>query len=136
MRHILAIEYEYCRVYVNTLAMQAVVERCVQNTPGRRRARNSFSSHSGPKPLATPEDGNAIPFSTLARWYGGDRPYIWEVAEGSRAILRIVVEDLRDDLKYVPVRTYFRIISVAIILLKVRFRSVILMILSTALICY
>lgn len=125
MRHILAIEYEYCRVYSNTLAMQAIVERCISNTPGRSRARSSFSSQNGPDFLKS-DGGNAIPFTILTRWYGGDRQYIWEVAEGCRNILRIVVEGLYPDnyLKHVPVRTYFRIISVAIILLKVLSSSI------------
>lgn len=119
MRHILSIEYEYCRVYINSIALQVVVERCINNTPGRKAG--SFDS---------PESINktsrkAIPFSTLLKWYGSDRKYVREVVDGSRIILRTVVEGLYPGgfLTHVPVRTYFRIISVAIILLKVKSSS-------------
>ncbi|KAK0767632.1 zinc finger transcriptional activator, partial [Friedmanniomyces endolithicus] len=33
MRFILLIEYEYCRVYINALALQAVAERCANEQP-------------------------------------------------------------------------------------------------------
>ena len=104
MRDILAIEYEYCRVYINSVALQDVVERCANNTPA-----------------PTKSDGEAIPFSTLMRWYGNDRQYIWDVIDASRKVLQVVVNDLYPNghLKHAPVRTYFRIISVAIVLLKV-----------------
>ncbi|KAJ9637853.1 zinc finger transcriptional activator [Coniosporium tulheliwenetii] len=94
MRHILTIEFEYTRVYLNSLALQA-------------------------RPTPKSETG-AIPFSTLMKWYGTDRPYINEVIDACRNVLRVVVEGLHpgDYLKHAPVRTYFRIISVAIILLK------------------
>lgn len=116
MRHILMIEYEYSRVYINSLALQAIVERCTNNTPTRI---NKMSFEEG----APRTESKAIPFATLMRWYGDDRKYISEVTSGARNVLRVVVEGLypNDYLKHAPVRTYFRIISVAIILLKVRF---------------
>lgn len=65
-------------------------------------------------------DGGAIPFSTLTRWYANDRHYINEVIDASRNVLKIVVDGLfpGDYLRHAPVRTFFRIVSVAIILLK------------------
>jgi hypothetical protein len=44
------------------------------------------------------------------------------VIEGCRNVLKVVVDGLlpNEYLKHCPVRTYFRIISVAVILLKVR----------------
>ncbi|KAF1978977.1 hypothetical protein BU23DRAFT_191785 [Bimuria novae-zelandiae CBS 107.79] len=114
LRHVLAIEYEYTRVYVNSLALQAVVERCTHNTPQQ--------THAQPNGLGAPshDAGGAIPFSTLTRWYGNDRHHIDEVVSASRNVLRIVVEGLYPEgyLRHAPVRTFFRIVSVAIILLK------------------
>lgn len=123
MRHILIIEYEYSRVYLNSLALQAVVERCTHNTP-----MQAYAQPAGTTPAAVPPraatykpDGGAIPLSTIMKWYGNDRYYIAEVIDASRTLLRSVVDGLYpgEFLKHAPVRTYFRIISVAIILLKV-----------------
>ncbi|KAJ4299553.1 zinc finger transcriptional activator [Kalmusia sp. IMI 367209] len=115
LRHVLTIEYEYTRVYVNSLALQAVVERCTHNTPQQ--------SHAQPNGMGAPssktEEGGAIPFSTLVRWYGNDRHHIRQVVDASRNVLSVVVDGLYPDyLRHAPVRTFFRIVSVAIILLK------------------
>lgn len=114
LRHVLAIEYEYTRVYVNSLALQAVVERCTHNTPQQTHAQPNGM------PPSSSDTGGAIPFSTLTRWYGNDRHHIDEVVSASRNVLRIVVEGLYPEgyLRHAPVRTFFRIVSVAIILLK------------------
>ena len=120
MRAILTIEYEYCRVYTNYLGLQAVVERCTKNTPKQ--------ANSNPvMPMNTAQgidmmSANAIPATTLEKWYGNDRYYISEVINASRSLLKAVVDGLfpGEHLRHAPVRTYFRIISVAIILLKVR----------------
>jgi hypothetical protein len=119
LRHVLIIEFEYTRVYLNSLALQAVVERCTHNTPMQTHAQpNGMGSANG---IATNADnGNAIPFSTLTKWYANDRHYINEVIDASRNVLKIVVEGLHPGgyLRHAPVRTFFRIVSVAIILLK------------------
>ncbi|KAF2011231.1 hypothetical protein BU24DRAFT_426314 [Aaosphaeria arxii CBS 175.79] len=116
LRHVLLIEFEYTRVYVNSLALQAVVERCTHNTPLQAHAQPHGSAAS----KDTSRDGGAIPFNTLQKWYGNDRHYINEVIEASRNVLRVVVEGLQQQnfLRHAPVRTFFRIVSVAIILLK------------------
>ena len=99
---------------MNSLALQAVVERCTHNTPQQ--------THAQPNGMGTSSNdtGGAIPFSTLTRWYGNDRHHIDEVVSASRNVLRIVVEGLYPEgyLRHAPVRTFFRIVSVAIILLK------------------
>lgn len=118
LRHVLIIEFEYTRVYLNSLALQAVVERCTHNTPLQTHAQpNGLGSANG---IATNDNGNAIPFSTLVKWYANDRHYINEVIDASRNVLKIVVEGLHPGgyLRHAPVRTFFRIVSVAIILLK------------------
>jgi hypothetical protein len=105
-------------VYLNSLALQAVVERCTHNTPlqthplpsGHVPQQNSRTSDSA---------GGAIPFSTLVKWYGNDRHHIREVVDASRNVLKVVVDDLfPHHLRHAPVRTFFRIVSVAIICLK------------------
>ncbi|TKA65796.1 hypothetical protein B0A49_11613 [Cryomyces minteri] len=120
MRHILNIEFEYARVYLNSLALQAVVERCTNNTPGQINAQLAQGTRAVNGGNDTSKTDGAIPASTLMRWYGGDRYYISEVIDACRNLLRAVVDGLYpgDFLKHAPVRTYFRIISVAIILLK------------------
>lgn len=114
----LTIEFEYTRVYLNSLALQAVVERCTNNTPMQTHAQPHGMGHA--KVPSNGENGNAIPFSTVAKWYANDRHYINEVIDASRNVLKIVVEGLHPGgyLRHAPVRTFFRIVSVAIILLK------------------
>ncbi|EMD87714.1 hypothetical protein COCHEDRAFT_1143170 [Bipolaris maydis C5] len=98
-------------------ALQAVVERCTHNTPLQTHAQpngvNGRAANSN-------EDGGAIPFSTLVKWYANDRHYINEVIDASRNVLKVVVDGLHPGgyLRHAPVRTFFRIVSVAIILLK------------------
>ncbi|KJX99224.1 Fungal Zn binuclear cluster domain containing protein/C6 transcription factor [Zymoseptoria brevis] len=122
MRAILGIEYEYCRVYLNALALQAVAERCANDHPSPvqvvdpplEMARAAIASSGDGRPDV------AITPSTLSKWLGGDRHYFVTVGDAARNLLKIVVEDLYPDgfLRHAPVRTYFRIISVAIMLLK------------------
>ncbi|KAK5167779.1 zinc finger transcriptional activator [Saxophila tyrrhenica] len=120
MRYILQIEFEYCRVYINALALQAVAERCANdqafslNDPPLELARNSAVSTNGVR------SDVAIAPPTLAKWLGGDRFYLHEVGEASRNLLKVVVDGLYpgEYLRHAPVRTYFRIVSVAIMLLK------------------
>lgn len=116
----LIIEYEYTRVYLNSLALQAVVERCTHNTPTQQHAQPPTGSNGTSANPGERGEGGAIPFSTLLKWYGNDRHYISEVIDASRNVLRTVVEGLYpgDYLRHAPVRTFFRIVSVAIILLK------------------
>ncbi|KAK7612062.1 hypothetical protein JOL62DRAFT_32033 [Phyllosticta paracitricarpa] len=112
MCDILTIEYEYTRVYLNSLALQAVVERCIKNT-------QAAAASNGNRP-SVPTGPGAIPPHLLMRWYGNDRFFIREVIDGCRNVLTIVVKGLEPGgyLKHAPVRTFFRIISVTIILLK------------------
>ncbi|KAJ4333709.1 zinc finger transcriptional activator, partial [Ascochyta clinopodiicola] len=120
LRHVLIIEFEYTRVYLNSLALQAVVERCTHNTPLQTHASLSTARTPTNGTGPGPGDGGAIPFSTLTKWYANDRHYINEVIDASRNVLKVVVDGLYpgDYLRHAPVRTFFRIVSVAIILLK------------------
>ena len=119
MRCILEIEYEYCRVYLNALALQAVAERCANEQPVQliqppiEAARSAVTTNGVRSDMA-------IAPQTLAKWLGGDRHYMLEVGDAARNLLKVVVDGLYpgEYLKHAPVRTYFRIVSVAIMLLK------------------
>ena len=106
IRHILTIEYEYVRIYVNSLSLQAVVERCTNNVATTENRHPNFL--------------NQIPLTLYGGFTTRDQEYVREVVDGSRNLLRTVVEGLLPNgfLKHAPVRTYFRIISGAMFLLK------------------
>jgi hypothetical protein len=122
--HILSIEYEYVRIYVNSLSLQAVVERCTNNAVPNSNAPGYPNSGAvtGNAPLS-PETQNyygKLPLAKLGGFGTADQAYVREVVDGSRKLLETVVEGLLpgDYLKHAPVRTYFRIISGAMFLLK------------------
>lgn len=124
IRHVLIIEYEYVRIYVNSLSLQAVVERCanvalgsVGAAPNHAASSTSSGYQLSPK---TQDLYGKMPIGDIGGVSAADQEYIKEVVEGSRNLLRAVVEGLLPDdyLKHAPVRTYFRIISGAMFLLK------------------
>ncbi|KAI0976405.1 hypothetical protein F4678DRAFT_416946 [Xylaria arbuscula] len=124
-RHILTIEYEYVRIYINSLALQAVVERCTTNATGA--SSNNNGSHGARGPHGTtelsPQTQNYLgnlPIGHLGGFGAEDQEYIKEVVSGCRNLLATVVDGLFKGgyLKHAPVRTYFRIISGAMFLLK------------------
>ncbi|KAI0999632.1 hypothetical protein K3495_g8566 [Podosphaera aphanis] len=122
LRHILSIEYEYLRIYVNSLSLQAVVERCANHTGFQSFVSGNGSSGATGASLS-PETRNFYGKLPLARFGGlstADQECVKEVVDGSRNLLKIVVEGLLPNnyLKHAPVRTYFRIISGAMFLLK------------------
>ena len=101
LRHVLIIEYEHTRVILHQLALQAVVERCATNNTG--------------------QPGKIIPPNVLDQWFGSDRQHVDEVMQACRNVLRVVVDGLAPGgyLKHAPVRTFFRIVSVTLVLVKV-----------------
>lgn len=104
MRHILHIEHEHSNVMLYQLALQAVLERCINN---------STSHQQTDKPIAP---------QVLEQWYGNDRQYVKLLMHSCRNVLRIVVDGLAPGgyLKHAPVRTFFRIVSMTMVLVKVR----------------
>ncbi|KAE8386725.1 hypothetical protein BDV23DRAFT_138644 [Aspergillus alliaceus] len=110
MRMILMIEYEYTRLYVNSLALQAVVDRWT--TMSNEAAQNA-------RPGSGANSGSGW-FNALMELYRVNEQYIQEVVDASRKILQTVLEGLvpGDHLKHAPVRTYFRILSGMIFILK------------------
>ncbi|PYH43777.1 Zn(II)2Cys6 transcription factor domain-containing protein [Aspergillus saccharolyticus JOP 1030-1] len=112
MRNILMIEYEYTRLYVNSLALQAVVDRWT--TMSNEAAQSQIS-----RPNAGPS-ASGVGFHVLMELYRVNEPYIQEVVDASRKILQTVLDVLvpGDHLKHAPVRTCFRILSGMIFILK------------------
>ncbi|KAI1419479.1 transcriptional activator ARO80 [Xylaria sp. FL1777] len=124
-RHILTIEYEYVRIYINSLALQAVVERCTTNATGASSTSNGSHGARGAQGNTelSPQTQNYLgnlPIGHLGGFGAEDQEYIREVVSGCRNLLRTVVDGLFKGgyLKHAPVRTYFRIISGAMFLLK------------------
>jgi hypothetical protein len=118
IRHILTIEFEYVRIYVNSLSLQAVVERCTNNAGNTGTGSGGINAAN-----LSPETQNyygKLPLARLGGFGPADQEYIKEVVDGSRNLLRTVVDGLLpgEYLKHAPVRTYFRIISGAMFLLK------------------
>lgn len=124
IRHILTIEYEYVRIYINSLSLQAVVERCTSNAGHTAtNAGQNGGLPGGAHPQLSPQtmiNYGKLPLGQLGGFTVHDQEYVREVVEGSRNLLRTVVDGLLpgDYLKHAPVRTYFRIISGAMFLLK------------------
>lgn len=79
------------------------------------QAQTSRSSGPGPSP------GSSGWFRTLMELYRVNEPYIQEVVDASRKILQTVLEGLVPGgrLKHAPIRTFFRILSGMIFILKV-----------------
>lgn len=121
IRHILTIEYEYIRIYIYSLSLQAVVERCTNH--GKPYPSDSTNGNPTIRPTISPAVRDyycKLPLARLGGIRAADQNYIREVVDGSRNLLRTVVEGLLPNnyLKHAPVRTYFRIISGAMFLLK------------------
>ncbi|KAF3919303.1 hypothetical protein ABW21_db0200990 [Orbilia brochopaga] len=141
MRSIMRVEFEYLRLYVNSLALQAVVDRCT-NTNLNPNNLNGTARKAAREAAATPIDLNSNPtitpatfvapppvmgsmashpsYATLVQICAGDEEYIKEVVDASRCLLLTVIRKLLPGgwLKHAPVRTYLRIASAAMYLLK------------------
>jgi hypothetical protein len=120
MRNILSIEFQYSRAFLYVLALHAVYQRCSRNSPMNRLAQLATEARDGTSSGSSSNDEGTLPLNDLRKWMGVDSPYIGEVQDACRAVIRHVVDGLLPDeyLKHCPVRTYFRIISSALILLK------------------
>lgn len=94
-------------LYVNSLALQAVVDRWTTMSNEAAQTQNRQTGNSW--------------FGVLMEIYRVNEPYIQEVVDASRRILQIVLDGLvpGDHLKHTPVRSCFRILSGMIFILKV-----------------
>lgn len=91
-------------VYINSLALQAVLEQWTANGGQDYNPQNPGASSA-----------------SLMGSYKKNEYYIKETIDASRSLLRHVVNGLfpNDNLKHAPVRTHMRILSGAMFLLKV-----------------
>lgn len=103
----------YSGLYINSLALQAVVDRWT--TMSNESAQNQTARPG----LGTPN--NNIWFQTLNELYRVNEHYIQEVIDSSRKILQTVLDGLVPEgrLRHAPIRTFFRILSGMIFILKV-----------------
>lgn len=109
-------------LYVNCLALQAVVERwTTMNDAGSHTNQNHANGTTNGTANGTGPGAGTVPLQILLEQYEVNEPYIQEVVDASRRILQIVLEGFvpGDILKHAPVRTYFRILSGMIFILKV-----------------
>ncbi|EXJ65909.1 uncharacterized protein A1O5_10885 [Cladophialophora psammophila CBS 110553] len=95
MQCILLMEYEYARLYINSLGLQKVVESWVEGGATMRKA-------------------------TLLRISEENKPYIDEVTEAALNILSLVIDGIaaKGFLRNAPVRTYLRSLSGMMFTLK------------------
>lgn len=120
MQYLLTMEYEYARLYINSLALQKVVESWVKIS--RENAANASQVSSAKAGVGVASVGSgAVSFSMLFDIFKPNKQYIEEVADAARTILKSVVEGLGpgDSLRHAPVRTYFRVLSGLMFTLKV-----------------
>ncbi|CAI7664672.1 unnamed protein product [Penicillium discolor] len=117
MRSVLLIELEYTRLYINSLALQAVVDRWT--TMSNESAQNQSQTQNG-QSASGPSNSSNSWFQTLNELYRVNEHYIQEVIDSSRKILQTVLDGLVPEgrLRHAPIRTFFRILSGMIFILK------------------
>ncbi|KAI2732212.1 transcriptional regulator family: Fungal Specific TF [Penicillium roqueforti] len=117
MRSVLLIELEYTRLYINSLALQAVVDRWTTMSNESTQAHNQTQNG---QPGSGPSNSSSSWFQTLNELYRVNEHYIQEVIDSSRKILQTVLEGLVPEgrLRHAPIRTFFRILSGMIFILK------------------
>ncbi|ORY17918.1 hypothetical protein BCR34DRAFT_554512 [Clohesyomyces aquaticus] len=97
LHDMLSIEYEYVRIYTNSLGMQAVVERTLAETDPDEPQEDVLHMNLEPR----------------------DYDFIQEVVDGSRKILQKVSQLAESGaLRYSPVRIFLRITTSSIYLIK------------------
>ena len=121
MRYLLTMEYEYARLYINSLGLQKVVESWTNIARENAQSVNSMTSANASVGLAS-SGSVAVPPSRMLDILKPNKEYIEEVADAARSILGCVVEGLGpgERLRHAPVRTYFRVLSGLMFTLKVR----------------
>ena len=105
-------------LYINSLALQAVVDRWT--TMSNESAQTNNQTQNG-QPGSGPSNSSSSWFQTLNELYRVNEHYIQEVIDSSRKILQTVLEGLVPEgrLRHAPIRTFFRILSGMIFILKV-----------------
>lgn len=111
IHNIMTLEYEHVRMYINSLALQTIIDRCTTaSQPASKKSKQSANSTTSEQPS----------FAAIMQIYSDDQAFITEVVDASRCVLTTVVERMAPtgELKHAPVRIYLRILSAAMFLLK------------------
>lgn len=105
-------------LYINSLALQAVVDRWT--TMSNESTQTHNQTQNG-QPGSGPSNSSSSWFQTLNELYRVNEHYIQEVIDSSRKILQTVLDGLVPEgrLRHAPIRTFFRILSGMIFILKV-----------------
>lgn len=105
-------------LYINSLALQAVVDRWT--TMSNESAQSQNQNQNG-QPGPGPSNSSNSWFQTLNELYRVNEHYIQQVIDSSRKILQTVLDGLVPEgrLRHAPIRTFFRILSGMIFILKV-----------------
>ena len=122
MEHLLSMEYDYARLYINSLGLQKVVESWINlaNEAAASSSNNmSNANHADGRALA---GSGGVTFSLLLDILRPNKEYIDEVSDAARSILKTVMEGLvpGGHLAHASVRSYFRILSGLMFTLKVK----------------
>lgn len=121
MQHLLSMEHDYARLYINSLGLQKVVESWINISNEVISSANNPSSAS--QGIGVPSVGSGgVTFSLLLDIWRPNKEYIDEVSDAARGILNAVMEGLvpGGHLTHASVRSYFRILSGLMFTLKVR----------------
>jgi len=119
MRTILLIEYEYVRIYIHSLPLQAFVERAIASTPSKQNL-DTYAPNGGRNDSLAMNQG--ISPDDVRKWMQDDGPYVQTLVESCQHVLALIGESKipAEKLKHFSVRVYFRIMASAVHLLKVR----------------
>jgi hypothetical protein len=122
MQHLLSMEYDYARLYINSLGLQKVVESWLNISNEAATSDHNVSNASHGVGIASAGSGG-VTFSLLLDIWRPNKEYIDEVSDAARSILKTVLEGLVPDgnLSHASVRSYFRILSGLMFTLKVSF---------------
>ena len=120
MQHLLSMEHDYARLYINSLGLQKVVESWINISNEAASSANNLSNASHGIAVASAGSGG-VTFSLLLDIWRPNKEYIDEVSDAAQSILRTVMEGLvpGGHLTHASVRSYFRILSGLMFTLKV-----------------
>jgi hypothetical protein len=120
MQHLLSMEYDYARLYINSLGLQKVVESWMNISNEAASSANNLSTASHGIGDGSAGSGG-VTFTLLLDIWRPNKEYIDEVSDAALSILRTVMEGLvpGGHLTHASVRSYFRILSGLMFTLKV-----------------
>lgn len=124
MQHLLSMEHDYARLYINSLGLQKVVESWINISNEAASSENNNNNHlnNASHGIGVASAGSGgVTFSLLLDIWRPNKEYIDEVSDAAQSILKAVMEGLvpGGHLTHASVRSYFRILSGLMFTLKV-----------------